>query len=126
MHYTHASRILAEARRKFIRLGAGFQLRVIGMELPRAIEQSRFGFHSFDVGYTTLDGTNGLAGLLLVKTDAFGAKLRVDDVDVVAFGDCLVRAFGFTGTAVDTVLGNSCGHGECLGPPLFRVDLPES
>ena len=46
----------------------------------------------------------------LMGTHALSASLGVDNVDFLAFGDCLVRAFGFAGTAADALVGNLVGH----------------
>jgi hypothetical protein len=82
---TRFSCILAKARRILVLFGTRLQLRVIGMKLQGALEQRRFGFDSIRVWDATLDGANGLAGLLLVKSNTFSAKVRVDDVDIVTF-----------------------------------------
>lgn len=81
------------------------------MQFKGTLEKSRFSLYATRVRYAAFDGTNGLAGLLFVKADAFRAKVWIDDVDVVALRDRLVGAFWFTGTAIDTVLSDSCGHG---------------
>src|SRR5450755_3656637 len=57
-----------------------------------------------------LDRTDGLAGLVLVEAHAFGAKLRIDDVDVLAGGDGFVRALGLACSTVDAVGRDVRGH----------------
>src|SRR5690606_14233454 len=80
------------------------------MQAQRALDERLFGLDVVGIGKTALDGTDGLASLLLVKANALGAELRVDDIDLVAFGDRLVGALGLAGPAVDAVFGDVGGH----------------
>jgi hypothetical protein len=42
----------------------------------------------------------------VVMPNAFGAKIRVDDVDLITLRDGPVGAFGFANIAVDTFVGD--------------------
>jgi hypothetical protein len=41
---------------------------------------------------------------------ALSASLGVDNVDFLAFADCLVQAFWLAGTAADALIGNLVGY----------------
>jgi hypothetical protein len=46
----------------------------------------------------------------LVGAHALSASFRVDNIDFLAFGDCLARAFRLAGAATDALIGNLIGH----------------
>ena len=91
------------------------------MQLNRALEKKLFALGALRVGETTLDGTDGLTGLVVEEPNALGAQVRVDHIDVVALADCLVGALGLTGTAVDAVAGDVGGH---MGREYGEPDAP--
>ena len=80
------------------------------MQLQSALDQGLFGLFVTRIRQAALDGANGLASLVVVKSDALRAKLRIDDVDVVALRNCAVRALGLASAAIDAVVGNARGH----------------
>ena len=41
---------------------------------------------------------------------ALSASVGVDNIDFLAFADCLARAFGLAGTAADALIGNLVGY----------------
>jgi hypothetical protein len=45
--------------------------------------------------------------------DTFGAALRIDDVNLGAERDRLVRALRLANVAVDALVGDDQGHGGC-------------
>ena len=73
------------------------------MQTNRAFDERAFFFAMIRIGQTTLDGTHRLTRFVIIKPNALGAELGVDDVDLVPLADGLIRAFGFAGTAVDAV-----------------------
>ena len=89
---------------------AGLQFRVAGVELEGAVGEFFFRFHVFGIREAALHRAHGLTGFLLVEADALRAQVGVDDVDVVPLGDGVVRALGLAGSAVDAVVGDTCGH----------------
>ena len=58
-----------------------------------------------------------MAGLVIVETDALGAQLGIDDVNLVAFADGFVWTLGLASAAVDAVCGDKSRH----KPYLLRV-----
>src|SRR3954468_13741555 len=80
------------------------------MELLRAREQVRFRLRIAGVGDAAVDRAHRGAGLLVVEADALGAERRVDDEDVLALADRLVRALGLAGPAIDAFLGDDGRH----------------
>jgi hypothetical protein len=42
----------------------------------------------------------------VVVSDAFGAFVGVDDVNLFSLGDSLIRALGFANVTVDALVGN--------------------
>jgi len=45
-----------------------------------------------------------------MKANAFSAQFGVDYVDVIAFGNSFVGAFGLAGAAINAILSYFCGH----------------
>src|SRR3954465_16079354 len=80
------------------------------MELLRAREQVRFRLRIAGVGDAAVDRAHRGAGLLVVEADALGAERRIDDEDVLALADRLVRTLRLTGAAVDAFLGEDRGQ----------------
>jgi hypothetical protein len=58
---------------------------------------------------TDLDTLRGF-----IVADAFGAKIGVDFIDLVALVDRAVRTFRFTDIAVDALIGNHKRHDSSL------------
>jgi hypothetical protein len=83
------------------------------VQLDRALDEEAFGFRMIRIGQAAFDWANRLTSLVIVKADAFGAKIRVDDVDIVSLADCVVGAFGFACPAVDAIGGDVRGHQAC-------------
>jgi hypothetical protein len=83
------------------------------MELECPSDEHTFFLNSVGIRKATLDGADRKAGFLSVKTDALRAKLRVDYVSIVTFGNCLVWAFGFASAAVNAV-GSDMNRHICL------------
>src|SRR5687768_12996980 len=79
---------------------------LVGVQLLGAIEERDLGLLVARIGQAALDGTHGLAGLVVMEADALGAQRRIDHVDVVALGDRLVRALRLAGAAVDALFGD--------------------
>src|SRR5262249_12337287 len=96
--------VLTEARRILV------AERLLGMERLGARDQRLLGLLVVRIGEAALDGANRLAGLVIVKSHALGAELRIDDVDVVALADRLVGALGLASPAVDAFVGDVSGH----------------
>src|SRR5262245_16488632 len=91
--------LLPEARRVVVRSGAALQLAVVGLQAERPGDQGIFVLAVVGIRQATLDGTYGLASLVIVEAHTLRAELRVDHVDVVALADRVVRALGLASTA---------------------------
>src|SRR5262245_49674461 len=89
------------------------------MELDGPRDEDFLGLDDLGVREAALQGADGLAGFVIVEADALGAELRIDDVDLVALADRLVRTLGLAGAAVDAVFRDVRCHGECR-PPAVR------
>ena len=74
-------------------------------------DQVIFGFRAFRIWHATFDRADCLACFVFVKSDAFGAKLGVDDVCLIAFRDCLIWAFRLARAAVNALFRDLCCHG---------------
>ena len=61
-----------------------------------------------------LDRTDRLASLVIVETDALGAELGIDDVDLLTLADGFVRTLRLASAAVDAVCGDVGRHGCVL------------
>src|SRR5579864_6380093 len=94
---------LPETRRKGVARRALLELLVLGVEANRALEEHQLVFAVVRVRQAALHRTDGLTCLVIVEADTFRAELRVDDVDLVALTDGLVRALGLAGAAIDAV-----------------------
>ncbi|EKE18167.1 MAG: hypothetical protein ACD_10C00100G0001 [uncultured bacterium] len=57
-----------------------------------------------------IDRTDLHALRLVVVTDAFGALVGVDHIDLFPLGDCLIRALRFADVAVDAFVGDDQRH----------------
>lgn len=66
--------------------------------------QEFFGF--LDAQGDAIHRAHLLALRLIVVADAFGAKIGVDDVNLLALGDGAVRALGLAYVAIDAFIGN--------------------
>src|SRR5438067_1748396 len=106
-----ALRELAEARERGRKLGQRRNGRA-GMKPPGALVQHGFVFRDVRIRNAAVDRTHRRARFLLVKADALGAQLRVDDEDVLALTDGLVRTLRFAGAAVDALHGDHRRHGR--------------
>lgn len=80
------------------------------MQFLGAFQQVAFGFRMFGIGQTTFYRAHRLAGLVVVKPDAFRTQAGVDDVNVGSLADGLVRAFRLASPAVNAFLRNECRH----------------
>jgi hypothetical protein len=58
----------------------------------------------------SLNGADFRALRRLEEPGAFGAFLRINYKDVITLGDSLIGAFGFTGSATDTIFSDIIGH----------------
>src|SRR5204863_8006368 len=103
-------RSLPEARRIVVRVGATVQLRIVRMETRSALDEHLLVFDVVRIGQATLHRADRLTRLVIVEADALGAELRIDDVDLLALADRLVRAFGLASAAVDAVCGDMGRH----------------
>jgi len=81
----------------------------------RSLEEETLFFAMVRIGYAALYGANGLTSFVIVESDALGAELGIDDVDLIPLADGFVGAFGLARTAVDTIGRNMSGHGD-FGP----------
>ena len=82
------------------------------MKAHGSLEEQLLLFTMVRIGDAALDRANRLTGLVVVEADALGAKLGIDDVDLVTLADGFVGAFGLAGPAVDAVGRNMSGHGR--------------
>src|SRR6185437_840270 len=96
--------VFTEAGRKLV------AERLVGVERLGARDERLLGLLVVRIREAALDGADRLAGLVIVKSHALGAELRIDDVDVVALADRLVRALGLASPAVDAFFGDVSGH----------------
>ena len=80
------------------------------MKANCTLRERGFAFHIARIGKTTLDRADRLACLVIIETDALCTEVRVDDVNVRTFADCLVRALGFTSPTVDAIRRDKSCH----------------
>src|SRR4051812_16489832 len=83
---------------------------LLRMELLSAFEEGALRLHVVRIRDAAIHGADGGAGLFVMEADALGAEGRIDDEDVLALADGLVRAFGLAGAAIDAFLGDDRGH----------------
>jgi len=62
------------------------------------------------VQFNALHRTHHLALRLVVMADALRAFVGINDVIVIAHGNCVVRALGLANVAIDTFFGDEQGH----------------
>lgn len=74
------------------------------------LHQLLFGLHVSGIPDDAVDGTDADAGRLLVVTDALGAAIGVDLVDLLAEANGLVRTLGIAHVTVDALVGDEQGH----------------
>src|SRR5437879_11855711 len=84
------------------------------MDAAGAFVEDRLGLDDVRVGDAAVDGADGRASFLLVETAAFRAEQRVDDEDVLALADRLVRALRLARAAVDAFHGDRRRHGSAI------------
>ena len=84
------------------------------MQLLRLGEELVFGFFVSRVRYAGLDRTHRRALRLGIESHAFGARDRIDDRDVTAGRDRVIRTLRFTGAAAIAILCNFVGHESLL------------
>src|ERR1017187_1720988 len=83
------------------------------------------------------DRANRLTSFMVVKANALGAKLGVNDVNLVTFADRFIRALGLASAAVDAVCRDVRGHvasrvsferviSRCLGVPCQTCSVKEA
>jgi hypothetical protein len=107
---TALKRKLAEARRIVVHVCALLELFIVGMEIERALDERLLVLDVIRIRQTALDGTHRLASLVVVEADALRAELGIDDVDLLALADGLVRTLGLASAAVDAVCGDVGRH----------------
>src|SRR5438093_601781 len=83
---------------------------LVGVQAERAIVEHLLGLDDVGIRDAAVDRANRRAGLLIVEADALGAQLRIDDEDVLALADGLVRALGLARPAVDALHGDEGRH----------------
>jgi hypothetical protein len=88
------------------------------MELLSAFEEGALRLHVVRIRDAAIHGADGGAGLFVMEADALGAEGRIDDEDVLALADGLVRAFGLAGAAIDAFLGDDRRHVFSGSPDL--------
>ena len=96
----------------------------VRVKLAGAVEQGLGVFLVVRIRQTALHRAHRLAGFVVVECNALGAQSRIDDVDVVALADRLVRALGLAGTAVDALFCDVGGHtaqSSCLTPSVVAL-----
>ena len=93
------------------------------MKLTSSRDEHRLAFDIVGVRDTNVDRTDRGARFIVMKTDAFGAQLGIDDVNRLALRDCVIRALGLAGAAVDAVVGNHRCH-EADPPDIKRKFIP--
>tara|TARA_R110000851_G_scaffold15429_1_gene51019 strand:+ start:6040 stop:6288 length:249 start_codon:yes stop_codon:yes gene_type:complete len=69
-------------------------------------------FVAFWVEGDAVHWANLLALRLVVVAHALGAQVRVDDIDLLAWGDRIIGAFGLADVAINALVGNHQGHGH--------------
>lgn len=67
-------------------------------------------FYPIRVGDDAVQRTDADAGRLVVKTDTFGAQVRIDFIDFVTHVNRLVRAFRLAHVAVDATFDDFKCH----------------
>ena len=65
-----------------------------------------------------VNGADADAGLVIIKTDALGAEIRIDFVHLVTHGDGLIRTLRLTHVAVDALTGD---EQHPRGTSQFRI-----
>jgi hypothetical protein len=80
------------------------------MQAQGTRDEQLFLFSMSGVRKTTFDGADGLTGLVVMKTHAFGTTLGVDYIDIVALADGIVWTLRLARSAVDADLGNVGRH----------------
>jgi hypothetical protein len=73
-------------------------------------DQGLLSFNIVGIGYATIHRTNCRASLVIMKSDAFGTQLRVDDKDWIALANCIVGAFRFACAAINAIVGYHRRH----------------
>ena len=104
------SQLFPEPRRERVARRALLELFVVAVERDGALNQHFLGLDVLRVGQAALHRADRLAGFVIVETHAFGAQIRIDDVNFIAFGDGVIRAFRLARSAVDTVVGDESRH----------------
>jgi hypothetical protein len=69
-------------------------------------------------------GTDFNALWQIVMTNAFGAQLRVDDINFFALGDRPIGAFRLAHVAIDTFVVNNKGHSYTLSITQVMRSIP--
>ena len=92
------------------------------MQIDGALQKKLLALGKLWIRKTTLDRTHSLTSLVIEETNALGAEVRVDHIDVVALADGLVRALGLACTAVDAIAGDVGRHMRAsMGRPMRCV-----
>jgi hypothetical protein len=84
------------------------------VQLDRTSNQGILGFYVTGIWQTALHRAHRLTCLAIVETHALGAKVWIDDVDVVALRDGSVGTLGLASSAVDAVIGDARCHAGSL------------
>jgi hypothetical protein len=79
-------------------------------ELPVFVHELVRRLYIIGVHRNAIDGTHFAALRRIKVADAFGAFVRVDDIDVLTLGDCAIRALGFANITVDAFVGDHQSH----------------
>jgi hypothetical protein len=89
------------------------------MQCPCPRDENIFGFYISRIGHAHIDGANRGASLVIVKADALRAQQWVNDINGITLANCVIRAFGFAGTAINTISGNHRCHEKLLTKSVF-------
>src|SRR5512145_2386867 len=93
------------------------------MKLTSSRYEHRLAFNIIGVRDTNVDRAHRGASFIVMKTDAFGAEFGIDDVNRLPLRDCVIRALGLAGAAVDAVVSNHRCH-EADPPDIKRKFIP--
>jgi hypothetical protein len=83
---------------------------LVRMDRLRPFDEEALLLGVVGVRDAAVNRADGSALLGVVESDALGAELGIDDVDVVLLADRLVGTLGLAGAAADAFLGNHRGH----------------
>jgi hypothetical protein len=102
---------IAESARALIKVFNWWNF-ILAVQLHSPLVKSKFIFSNTGVWDTARNRADFLAHLGAIESDALGAEIRVDHVNVISRSNRLIWAFGLTSSTVDAIF---CYHRRHLG-----------